>query len=186
MDGDDLLWAAEVVLGRWFGGGSGSGEAEEQKVRADLRRLAQLQQATDDARMARSRKLESLGSTGSFFGGLVKIHGVLRPVIVVATPTEFVLLDAQAEANPTGELGRIAKKDVARVRIVDENGLDAWEASIDPVRELETPQEERYTVVLERADGSGTSVSFLFLSGEPALFARNRFRDLLGASPDGP
>jgi hypothetical protein len=181
---DDLLWAAEVLLGRYFGsGGTGGVDAQEAQVRADLRRLAQLQEATDDARMARSRKLESLGSIGSFFGGLVKVAGVLRPVLVVATPTEFVLLDAQAEANPTGELGRIAKIDVAAVRILDENGIDVSGASLDPVRELETPQEERYTVVLDRADGSGSSISFLFLSGEPATFARDRFRQLLAGAP---
>jgi hypothetical protein len=176
----DLLWAAEVLLGRYLGsGGTGAQEAQEAQVRADLRRLAQLQEATDDAKMARSRKLESLGSIGSFFGGLVKVAEVLRPVIVVATPTEFVLLDAQTESNPTGELGRVAKADVAGVRILDEFGADVSDVTLDPVRELQTPEEEKYTVVLDRADGSRTSVSFLFLSGEPATFARNRFRQLL-------
>jgi hypothetical protein len=178
----DLLWAAEVLLGRYFGSG-GTGALEADEAQADLRRLAQRHDATADARIARSRKLEALGCVGSFFGGLVKVAEVLRPVLVVATPTEFVLLDAQTEANPTGELGRIAKADVAGVRILDENGFDVSGASLDPVRELETPQEEKYTVVLDRADGSGTSVSFLFLSGEPATFARNRFRQLLAGEP---
>jgi hypothetical protein len=183
VDGDDLLWAAEVVLGRFFG--SRSGGDEEERARADLRALAQQQDLSAEAQIARSRKLESVGSVASFFGGLVKVAGVMRPVTVVATPTGFVLLDAQAEANPTGELGRIAKADVANVRILDENGLEVADASIDPVRELDTPQQERYTVVLDRADASGSSVSFLFLSGEPALFARDRFRQHLAGALGG-
>jgi hypothetical protein len=181
---DDLLWVAEVLLGRHVGyGGIGDAGAQEAQVRTDLHRLLRLEDATDEARMARSRKLDSLGSVGSFFGGLVRIGETLRPVLVVATPTEFVLLDAQTEANPTGELARIAKADVSSVRILDENGFDVSHASLDPVRELETPEEEKYTVVLDRADGSGTSVSFLFLSGEPASFARNRFRQLIADAP---
>jgi hypothetical protein len=174
-----------VVLGRWFGGGSGSGEAEEQKVRADLRRLAQLQQSTDDARPARSASLESLRSIGSFFGGVAKIDGVLRPVIVVATPTEFVLLDAEVEttrpASSAGSRRRTSRGSGSWTRTGATPGGEHR-----PRPRARHARQERYTVVLDRADGSGTSVSFLFLSGEPALFARNRFRELLGASPDGP
>jgi hypothetical protein len=181
---DDLLWAAEVLLGRWYGtAGRRSTAGDEAQVRADLARLAQLQDASADARLARSRKLESLGSVASFFGGLVKIADVVRPVLVVATPTEFVLLDADTEANPTGELARIPMKDVAAVRMLDANGGDVSDVTIDPVRELDDPADDTYTVVLDRGDGSGTSVSFLFVSGEPASFARDRFRRLLAGEP---
>jgi hypothetical protein len=184
LSGSDLLWAAEVLLGRWYGrGGSSSTAAGEMQVRADLHRLAQIQDASAEARLARSRKLETLGSVGSFFGGLVKIANVVRPVLVVATPAELVLLDADSEADPTGELGRIAKKDVAGVRMLDAGGADVSDVTIDPVRELDDAGDDRYTVVLDRADGSGTSVSFLFVSGEPASFARDRFRQLLADAP---
>ena len=46
---------------------------------------------------------------------------------------------------------------------------------LDPIRELETPEEEQYAVVLKRRDGSGAlpPVSFLFHSGEPALNCRD-------------
>jgi hypothetical protein len=187
--GDDLLWAAEVVLGRWHGGfgvggaGIGTGAADAAQVQADLARLARIQEASDQARVARSKKLEALGSVGSFFGGLVRVADVTRPALVVATPAAFVLLDADTESNPTGELGRIEKADVAGVRMLDATGGDVSDVTIDPVRELDDPGDDRYTVVLDRADGSGTSVSFLFLSGEPASFARDRFRQLLADAP---
>ncbi len=117
MGGSDLLWAAEVRLGRWYGRGGSSSTA------------------------------------------------------------------ADSEVDPTGELGRIAKKDVADVRMLDAGGGDVSDVTIDPVRELEDPGDDRYTVVLDRADGSGTSVSFLFVSGEPTSFARDGFRQLLADAP---
>jgi hypothetical protein len=188
--GDDLLWAAEVALGGLYGGpigvggfGMGGVAADAAQVRADLARLAQVQEASEQARRARSRKLEALGSRGSFFGGLVKIGEVTRPVLVVATPGSFVLLDADTEIDPTGELARIDKKDVGGVRMLDANGGDVSDITIDPVRELDTPGQDTYTVVLDRADGSATSVSFVFLSGEPAGFARDRFRTFLAEAP---
>jgi hypothetical protein len=49
---------------------------------------------------------------------------------------------------------------------------------LDPIRELETPEEEQYAAVLKRRDGSGAlpPVSFLFHSGEPALDCRDHYR----------
>ncbi len=185
---DDVAWAAEVLLGNFFGpagavgpfGAATSGFVTDPGMaHQQLQQLARVQDASARAREQRSRKLEAMGSRGMFFGGVARIGEVLRPVMVVGTASDFVLLDAQTEADPTGELARIAKADVAKVRIVDTNGVEVADASIDPIHELETPEEEKYTVVLDRADGSGTSVSFLFLSGEPALFARDRFQRML-------
>jgi hypothetical protein len=189
---DDVAWATELLVGKFFGpaggvGPFGAGTAgfvtDPGMAHQQLQQLARVQEASADARERRSGKLEAMGSRGTFFGGIVKLGDTLRPVMVVGTASDFVLLDAQTEVDPTGELARIAKKDVGRVRMVDANGFDVSGASIDPVRELETPAQEKYTVVLDRADGSGTSVSFLFLSGEPASFARDRFRQMLAESP---
>ncbi len=182
----DVLWSVERFLDRFVAGRppwtGGDGDAND--PRGQLAALWRRHDASAEAGRARAAKLESLGSRGAFFGGLVRIADVVRPAMVVATPTEFVLLDADEEANPTGELGRIAKADVKAVRLVDGNGNDVADGSIDPVRELDTPGDDTYGVVLERADGSSASVSFMFLSGEPALFARDRFRDHL-ARADG-
>jgi hypothetical protein len=50
--------------------------------------------------------------------------------------------------------------------------------AIDPVRELDTREEERYAVLLKRhgANGELPPVSFLFRSGEPALECRDGYR----------
>ncbi len=65
--------------------------------------------------------------------------------------------------------------------IVDENGNEVADELIDPIRELETPEEERYAVVLKRQDANGElpPVSFLFRSGEPALECRARYRHFI-------
>jgi hypothetical protein len=123
-----------------------------------------------------------MGSEGMFFGGVVNLGGVARAVMVAATPDAFVLLDADTDANPTGELARIPKKDVSSVRLVDANGNEVADASIDPVRELETPGDDRYAVVLNLTGSEERSVPLLFLSGEPALFAKNRVLEFLGSA----
>jgi hypothetical protein len=63
--------------------------------------------------------------------------------------------------------------------IVDETGNEVADLLLDPIRELEKPEEERYAVMLKRRDGNGAlpPVSFLFRSGEPA----RECRDLKGA-----
>jgi hypothetical protein len=193
MGVDDWLWQAEQALDPWGPGGLVLGslgvgalmDRDARRVNAQLNRLIAQQDASEEAREARSRALEAIGSQGMFFGGVVKLGDVARAVMVVSTPDAFVLLDADTNANPTGELARIPKGDVASVRLVDANGYEVADASIDPIRELDTPGDDRYSVVLKRADGSGTSVSFLFLSGEPALFAKKRFVELLEQAPAG-
>jgi hypothetical protein len=66
--------------------------------------------------------------------------------------------------------------------IVDEDGNEVADALIDPIRELETPEEKRYAVVLKRQDANGLPqpVSFLFRSGDPALECRDRYRRFKG------
>jgi hypothetical protein len=93
-----------------------------------------------------------------------------------------VLLD-NWNHDPETELARLPRESITHAVIVDENGLEVADALIDPIRELETPQEERYAVVLKRHDPSGElpRVSFLFRSGEPALECRDRYRRFIGS-----
>jgi putative transposase len=78
---------------------------------------------------------------------------------------------------------RISKSRVSQMAvIVDEAGNEVADQLLDPIRELETPEEERYAVVLKRRDESGAlpPVSFLFRSGEPALECRDHYRGFIG------
>ena len=80
--------------------------------------------------------------------------------------------------EPQTELGRIPRDSITDAVIVDETGNEVADQLLDPIRELETPEEERYTVLLKRRDASGAlpPVSFLFSSGEPALACRDQYR----------
>lgn len=68
--------------------------------------------------------------------------------------------------------------------IVDENGNEVADQLIDPIRELETLEEERYAVVLKRRDANSElpPASFLFRSGEPALECRDRYRRFIASN----
>jgi hypothetical protein len=68
---------------------------------------------------------------------------------------------------------------------VDEHGNEVADQLIAPIRELDTPEEERYAVALKRRDETGDlpPVSFLFRSGEPAVECRDRYRRFM--SPHG-
>jgi hypothetical protein len=131
-----------------------------------------------EAALRRSEKLRAIGSEASFFSGLARIDGEFRSVRVAVTPQDFVLLDDWAHLDPDTELARLPRQSITDVVIVDENGNEVADQLIDPIRELETPEEERYAVVLKRRDASGElpPVSFLFLSGEPALDCRDDYR----------
>jgi hypothetical protein len=135
-----------------------------------------------EAAMRRSEKLRAIGSEASFFSGLARIDGEFRSVRVAVTAQDFVLLDNGTQADPETELARFPRQSITDVLIVDEKGNEVADQLINPIRELETPEEERYAVLLKRHDASGVPqpVSFLFLSGEPALECRDRYRPLIG------
>jgi hypothetical protein len=130
--------------------------------------------------MRRSEKLRAIGSEATFFSGLARIDGEFRSVRVAVTAEDFVLLDDWTNLDPDTELARLPRESIADVVIVDENGNEVADQLISPIRELETPEEERYAVVLKRHDAGGklAPASFLFRSGEPALECRDR----IGAS----
>jgi hypothetical protein len=156
-------------------------DSELEYAHAALADLAADQDLRNEAAMRRSEKLRAIGSEATFFSGLARIDGEFRSVRVAVTPEDFVLLDNWTHLNPDTELARLPRGSITRVEIVDENGYEVADQLIDPIRELETPEEERYAVVLKRHDTSGElpHVSFLFRSGEPALECRDRYRRFL-------
>jgi hypothetical protein len=135
-----------------------------------------------EAAMRRDAKLRAIGSEATFFTGLARIDGEFRSVRVAVTPEDFVVLDDWTHLDPDTELARLPRESITDVVIVDENGNEVADQLINPIRELETSKEERYAVVLKRHDASGQlpAVSFLFLSGEPALECRDDYRRFIG------
>jgi hypothetical protein len=135
-----------------------------------------------EAAMRRDAKLRAIGSEATFFSGLARIDGEFRSVRVAVTPRDFVVLDDWTHLDPDTELARFRRESITDVVIVDENGNEVADLLIDPIRELDTSKEERYAVVLKRqtANGVPQPVSFLFLSGEPALECRDDFRRFIG------
>lgn len=153
-------------------------DAELEDARAAMANLAADQDLRHEAAMRRSEKLRAIGSEATFFSGLARIDGEFRSVRVAATAEDFVLLDDRTHLDPDTELARLPRESITDVVIVDENGNEVADQLINPIRELETPEEERYAVVLKRHDANGVPqpVSFLFRSGEPALECRDRYR----------
>lgn len=153
-------------------------DVQLEDARAAMADLAADEGLRHEAAMRRSEKLRAIGSEATFFSGLARIDGEFRSVRVAVTAEDFVLLDNWTHHDPDTELARFSRESMTDVVIVDENGNEVADALIDPIRELETPEEERYAVVLKRQDANGVTqpASFLFRSGEPALECRDRYR----------
>jgi hypothetical protein len=151
-------------------------------AQAAMADLAADQDLRHEAAVRRSEKLRAIGSEATFFSGLARIDGEFRSVRVAVTAQDFVLLDNWTHLDPDTELARLPRESITDVVIVDENGYEVADQLIDPIRELDTPEEERYAVVLKRHDASGQlpPASFLFRSGEPALECRDRYRTFVG------
>jgi hypothetical protein len=152
-------------------------DLELDEARAAMASFAEDEALRHEAAMRRSEKLRAIASEATFFSGLARVNGEFRSTLVAVTSQDFVLLD-NWNHDPETEFARLARKSITQAVIVDENGLEVADALIDPIRELETPQEERYAVVLKRQDPNGElpPVSFLFRSGEPALVCRDYYR----------
>jgi hypothetical protein len=153
-------------------------DVELEDARRAMADLAADQDRRHEAAMRRSEKLRAIGSEATFFSGLARIDGEFRSVRVAVTAQDFVLLDNWTQLDPETELARFPRQSIIDVLIVDENGNEVADQLINPIRELETPEEERYAVLLKRHDASGVPqpVSFLFRSGEPALECRDHYR----------
>ena len=160
-------------------------DAERSGVRAAIADPVVDEGVRSEAAMRRAEKLQAIGSEASFFSGLARIDGEFRSIRVAVTPDDFVLLDNWTHVDPETELGRLPRQRITDAVIVDENGNEVADQLIDPVRELDTPQEERYAVLLKRHGENGElpPVSFLFRSGEPAIECRDAYRRFI--SPGG-
>ena len=156
-------------------------DTELEYARAAMASFVEDQELRHEAAMRRSEKLRAIGSEATFFSGLARVDGEFRSIRVAVTPRDFVLLD-NWNHDPETEIARLPRESITHAVIVDEKGLEVADALLDPIRELETPQEERYAVVLKRHDPSGElpPVSFLFRSGEPALECRDCYRRFIG------
>ncbi|HEX5903038.1 MAG TPA: hypothetical protein VF028_08005 [Actinomycetota bacterium] len=156
-------------------------DLELDDARAAMASLTEDEALRHEAAMRRTEKLRAIASEATFFSGLARVDGEFRSILVAVTAQDFVLLD-NWNHDPEAEFARLPRESITHAVIVDEDGLEVADALIDPIRELETSQEERYAVVLKRHDRSGelSPVSFLFRSGEPAVECRDRYRRFIG------
>jgi hypothetical protein len=156
-------------------------DLELDDARAAMASLTEDETLRHEAAMRRTEKLRAIASEATFFSGLARVDGEFRSILVAVTAQDFVLLD-NWNHDPEAEFARLPRESITHAMIVDENGLEVADALIDPIRELERSQEERYAVVLKRHDASGelSPVSFLFRSGEPAVECRDRYRRFIG------
>ena len=157
-------------------------DAELSGAHAAMADLAADEDLPYEAATRRSEKLQAIGSEATFFSGLARIDGEFHSIQAAVTPRDFVLFDNWTHLNPDTELARLPRDSITDAVIVDETGNEVADQLLDSIRELETPEEERYSVVLTRRDGSGAlpPVSFLFRSGGPALECRDHYRGFIG------
>jgi len=160
-------------------------DAEPSAAHAAMADLAADGDLPYEAVTRRSENLQAIGSEATFFSGLARIDGESRSIRVAVTPHDFVLFDNWTHLDPDTELTRLPRDSITDAVIVDETGNEVADQLLDPIRELETPEEERYAVVLKRngANGELPPVSFIFRSGEPALECRDGYRRFI--SPRG-
>lgn len=187
----DAIEAIGSALGNVLPGATRAGVAyviwgglhdlELDDARAAMASLTKDEALRHEAAMRRTEKLRAIASKATFFSGLARVDGEFRSILVAVTAQDLVLLD-NWNHDPEAEFARLPRESITHAMIVDENGLEVTDALIDPIRELETSQEERYAVVLRRHDRSGelSPVSFLFRSGEPAVECRDRYRRFIG------
>ena len=138
-------------------------------------------ETSHDARGDRARKLRSIGSFEVFPAGVVISHQPgsgpsSREVVVAVTETDFVVLDADIQRDPDGEIGMISRNGVSAVRLVDENGQPTAMTRSRDLLELDDPPSRRYVVSVDRQDGDRTtSHAFVFRSLSVADEAKRDF-----------
>src|SRR5215203_604288 len=118
-------------------------DIELEDARARMADLAADRDLRQQAAMRRSEKLRAIGSEATFFSGLARIDGEFRSILVAVTPHDFVLFDDWTHLNPDTELTRLPRDSITDAVIVDETGNEVADQLIDPVREFDTPEEER-------------------------------------------
>jgi len=136
--------------------------------------------ANEEARNLRVRKLSQIGSLEVFPAGIAVLPeteaGPTLSEVVAVTNDDFVLLDADVEADPDGEFGRIGRAEVAGLRMVDEQGQQVAMLQSRDVLELDEPASRRYVVSVDRRAGDGiASHAFVFRSLSVADEGRRDF-----------
>jgi hypothetical protein len=87
-----------------------------------------------------------------------------------------VLLDADVERDPDGEVGRIGRAEADGLRMVDERGQPVAMLQSRDVLELDEPDSRRYVVSVDRRAGDGiASHAFVFRSLSVADEVRRDF-----------
>jgi hypothetical protein len=182
---DDLVGGASRVARGFF-------RAEHRTIltyvlmdldRAQLRTEGRAVAQTEELRTRRAEMLRRLGAREVFPAGAVLLMGsdgkpVPRPVEVVVTETELVLVSSHPE-TPDDEVGRLLRREVTGVRLLDERGEPA--RALTEVEELDAAT-QRYVVWVERViDGNPRGHAFVFLSYGVAAEAERDFRRQLPA-----
>jgi hypothetical protein len=134
----------------------------------------------EEAKEARIRKLTSIGSGEVFPAGFVIMqapggrHRIRYDVIVAVTEHDFVVLNADVQHDPDGEIGRIRRADVTGVRMLDEAGNPISMTQARDVLELDEP-EHSYVVALDGRVEEAEANAFVFRSLSVADEARRDF-----------
>ena len=154
--------------------------------RADLRREGATFVVREEQQRLRNDKLAELGALEVFHAGAALVTGAdgrpdPRPVVGVVTADEIVLLDADVQGAPEGEVGRIPRREITGIRLLDEHGEAVDPTEVDEVAEMNAPRDRRYVVWVDRKSGDRFGAhAFVFRALSVAAEAQ---RDLERAIP---
>ena len=151
------------------------------ELRAEGRALAEV----EEQRRRRDELLHRLGATEVFPVGaavLVDSDGRPdpRPAFAAVTAEELVFLDADVTNAPTDEIARTARRDIARVRVLDAPGEPVDVTAVDEVAELDRRSDPGYVVWVDRHDAEG-GLAFLFRALSVAAEAARDFERSIDA-----
>jgi hypothetical protein len=137
--------------------------------RSEVRREGQRLQEELDRRALRDELLAALDPKEVFPVGSVLLRGPddrpdPRPAVCAATEEDLVLLDADVQAAPEVELGRVARADVEAVRLTDDQGTTIAQRTVDERAELDARPDVLYALRLDLRDGGAVTFVFRALS----------------------
>ncbi|MEA2520867.1 MAG: hypothetical protein QOI81_513 [Actinomycetota bacterium] len=137
-------------------------------------------QAQQALRVARSRRLDRLGSRAMFPCGLVitsvgLLGAFLTPALAVVTDGEFVVIPAEPAADVDVEYGRVARAAVTGAEVFDGDHQQVPEDVLHSEEELRPDVAGSFVLMVEVA--SGQPMTLVFLSAIEARRSRDRFRE---------
>jgi hypothetical protein len=142
-------------------------------------------QAQQALRLARSRRLDGLGSRATFpCGSVVTSVGLLgaflTPAVAVVTDGEFVIIPAEPAEEVDVEYGRVAREAVTGAEVFDGEHRLVPEDVLHSEEELRPDVAGSFVLMVEV--GSGQPMTLVFLSAIEARRSRDRFREWRVAS----